>query len=115
MSRQAAKQASTTDLLDGSGGQLQQLGVELRVVDAESDLGSQGEPLVTHSIGEHASRVGESDGVGHVDHDGVSVPYGRKMTIRRCSDKETTKRKTHSKEGARYPTRRWETKNDRRR
>lgn len=70
---------SVSGLLDGSGRELQELGVELGVVDRESDLGGQGEPLVTHSVGEHASRVGEGDGVGHVDHDGVSVPCNGEM------------------------------------
>lgn len=65
---------SVSGLLDGSGGEAQELGVELGVVDGESDLGGEGEPLVTHGVGEHASGVGEGDRVGHVDHDGVSVP-----------------------------------------
>jgi len=64
-------------LLDGSGRELQKLGVELGVVNAESDLGGQGEPLVSHSVGSESSRVSEGHGVGHVDHDGVSVSEGK--------------------------------------
>jgi hypothetical protein len=66
-----------THLLDGSGRELQELGVELRVVNAESDLGGQGEPLVSHGVGGESSRVSEGHGVGHVDHDGVSVSEGK--------------------------------------
>jgi hypothetical protein len=43
------------------------------VVDGESDSGSQTEPLVTLSIVQHPSGMSEGDGVGHVDHNGVSV------------------------------------------
>ena len=47
------------------------------MVNAESDLGGQGEPLVSHSVGSESSRVSEGHGVGHVDHDGVSVSEGQ--------------------------------------
>lgn len=68
---------TVTRLHDSLDGSLEQFFVEHFVVDAQAHGCSQVEPLIPLGGGDVTARVGDGDGVGHVDVDGVAVTERR--------------------------------------
>lgn len=64
---------AVSSLLDGLGGNDDEVIIEALVVDGKTDRGDEVEVFVSLSVREHASLVAQGNRVGHVDVDGVTV------------------------------------------
>ena len=64
---------AVSGLLDGLGGDDDEVIIEALVVDGKTNRGDEVEVFVSLGVGEHASLMTQGNGVGHVDVDGVTV------------------------------------------